>query len=161
MLRIRRGLDGKGTGAGIEGGNTDHAISNIERSERHQVVCCAGVERALIDQRTGSDDAGQAALYDAFRGLRIFQLIHDRHAFAGGEQSRQVRRQTVMRHAGHGDGVVGVLVAAGQRDTGVARQFLGVAHERFVKIAHAHQQHGIRMRRFGFQVLAHHRGVGR
>ncbi len=162
LLCIAGGLDGETTGAGIERGDADRSACRYRHGgKRDEVVGAGGVEGALIDQRAGGDHARQAAFHQAFRRFRILELIHDRDTFARGEQTRQVGAETVVRDARHRDRIVGVLVAAGQRDARVARQLLGVAHERFVEVAHAHQQHRIRMRRLGLQVLAHHRGVGR
>ena len=61
----------------------------------------------------------------------------------------------MMRKAGHGDGVFG-LVAAGQGEAQEAGGGAGVVEKELVEIAHAEEQERIGTGRFGVLILAHH-----
>ena len=71
---------------------------------------------------------------------------------AGLQELAEMRLQSVMRKARHGNG----LVTAGQRQPEHARRHLGIAVKEFVEVAHAEQQEHAGMAVLGFPVLLHH-----
>ena len=128
--------------------------------EREQQVVGFLVEQRRVGERARRDDAGDRALHRTFGGVRVADLLADRHRLAQLQQLGQVLLDRVVGHAGHFDRRAGRCAARGERDVEQPRRLLGVVVEQLVEIAHAVEQQDVRMLRLQAQVLLHHRGVG-
>ncbi len=62
----------------------------------------------------------------------------------------------MVRKAGHGDRIL-PLVATGERKVEHTRGGFGIVMEQLIEVTHAKEQERIGTRRFGIQILLHHR----
>src|SRR5205085_9547604 len=89
---------------------------------------------------------------------RVFGLLADRDAIPFTDQTRDVARDRVMRHAAHGDWCAALFVARGQSDLKFASACDGVVEEEFVEVAEAKEEQRARMLLLQFLILPQHWG---
>jgi hypothetical protein len=121
------------------------------RGERDQpVVPALGEQRTAVDGARG-DHAHHAPLDQPLP--RLAHLLDDRHAMPGGDEPVEVAVELVVGDAGERDAPVPAHRPRGERDPEHARRQLGVAVERLVEVAHAEQQHRVRVLCLEIEIL--------
>ena len=129
--------------------------------DRNEQAIALGIEQSCVGDRSGSDNAGDAALDGTLRRCRITDLLADRNRFAAADELRQILVDRVIRHARHRNRAAGGLAARSQRDVEERSRALRVAVEQLVEIAHAVEHELVGMLSLYPKVLLHHRGMGR
>ena len=156
---IRRGARGEAREFGTEArGDTRHhpkrAGRDIDPGQRRlaahfvkggEEIVPARVEQAVFGERTGGDEADDAAFHHRFRAAllgfrRVFHLLADGDAEALANERQQVAFGRVHRHTAHRDVVAEMLAAFGQRDVERFGRRNRVVEEQLVEIAHPVEQ---------------------
>ena len=69
--------------------------------DRGQEIARLRVEQRIVGERAGRDDPRHLALHESLGLLRVFDLLANRGAVAGGDDLGQVRIELMVREAGH------------------------------------------------------------
>ncbi len=134
--------------------------------QRRQVIVPARVQKRVLGQRAGRDEAHDLAPHDGL-GAALLGLGRRLHLLAHGDaepladQRQKVTLGRVHRHAAHGDVVAVVLAALGQGDVQRLGRRGGVVEEQLVEVAHAIEQQRVGILGLDRQILRHHRCDGR
>ena len=91
----------------------------------------------------------------------VFKLFAHCHLQSGTHQLRQIGVQSMMREASQFNGIGNGTRPFGEHNPQNLGGFHGILAIRFIKIAHAKQQHGIGVFRLEGEILLHQRGFGR
>ncbi len=137
------------SGREIEIGKAGGVASGVNGGE---IVVLTGIE-GRIDRGAGGEDARDIAADDLFGELWVFELIADGDAEPLAEKARDVTFGGVPGNTAHGDGTF--PVACGQRDLKLTGGGLCVVEKKFIKVAHAEEEQGVRMLTFCGPILAH------
>ena len=116
------------------------------------------VELLVLDDCTRGEDAGHLAPDKAPGSLGILDLVADDNVVALVEKLACIGFYCVPGHAAHGNGVGGILVAAGKGKLQLAGCNGRVLEEEFVEVAHAVEEEGVRIVLFDGKVLFEHGG---
>ena len=123
---------------------------------RRQIIALARVQQRVVGERAGADDPRHLAPHEPLGLLRVFRLIADGDAQAGGDELAEIAFKLMVGEAGHGDRIF-PFVAAGERQIEHSGGGFGVVEKHLVEIAHAKQQNRIPAGRLGVLILLHHR----
>ncbi|MEY3460035.1 MAG: hypothetical protein RL215_3192, partial [Planctomycetota bacterium] len=144
----------KASGGEFEPCESESGFGGCEAGEE---VALPGVEHLVVGEGAGCDDAGHFAADESFGFFGIFDLVADGSSESALNKFLEVGIELVPGEPGHGDGVIGVFIAAGESESEDAGGVLGVFEEEFVEVAHAKQEHGAGMFRFDGVIAFHHR----
>ena len=134
----------------------DVGLTERRDGERDEVVVGASLERLIVGEQTGRDDAGHAPLDHPFGAGRVFELVADGHMVALGDEPADVAVRRMVGDTRHGDGV-GLLRPRGEHEVELARRQHRVVEEELVEVAHAEEEDGVWMGRLCLGMLAHGR----
>src|SRR5467141_1596046 len=123
---------------------------------REEIVF-AGVKKRPVSSRTWRYHAHHLAAHELFARTGQFHLIADRDLESGANQARDVAFRGVVRNAAHGNRLALFAVARGESDLKLARGDYRVFVEKFVEIAQAEEQQGVRVARLDGVILLHQR----
>jgi hypothetical protein len=90
-----------------------------------------------------------------FRELGVLDLLADRDVVTLGDQTPQVRRRRLHRHAGERHVGRAAVVARRQREPELPRREARVVLEHLVEVAHPEKHDGLRVARLDLAVLLH------
>jgi hypothetical protein len=140
-------------GREVEQGHTDDFGPGRDRHDERRL---ARVQTARVGQRPGRDDADDLALDDAPGLARILDLVADSDAKPLFHESRDVRVDSVKRHAAHRDAAA-VHVLGTRRECQLQRPSRDerILVEHLVEIAHAEEEDRVAMLLLGVQILTH------
>lgn len=119
-------------------------------------VALARVEHLVVGKRSRRDDSSDFPTDEPFGFFGVFNLIADGGSESGLNEFLEVGVELVIWEPGHWDGVFGVFVATGERESEDAGCVLGVFEEEFVEVAHAKEEHGAGMFRLHSVIAFHH-----
>ncbi len=125
--------------------------------DRREEIIFAGVEDRAVSRGTRSDDPHHFAAHEFLARTWLFHLIADGDFEAGANQARDVAFGSVVRNAAHGNRLALFTVARRERNLKLARRDDGVFVEKFVEIAQAEEQQGVRVARLDGVILLHQR----
>src|SRR5467141_3790938 len=123
---------------------------------REEIVF-AGVKKRPVSSRTWRYHAHHLAAHELFARTGQFHLIADRDLESGANQARDVAFRGVVRNAAHGNRLALFAIARGESDLQLARGDDRVFIEKFVEIAEAEEQQGVRVARLDGVILHHQR----
>ena len=135
-------------------------VSNLGKSG--QEIVAAGVQQAVFGQGAGGDqthdiafDDGLVAALFGFGGALHLFADCDAEPFA--DEGQQIPFGGMNGNAAHGDVLVIVFAAFGQRDIQRFGRGHSIVKEHLVEIAHAIEQHRVWVCCLDFEILRHHR----
>ena len=164
-LNLGELVDGQqhGVGAGEFGGAEVSRGEVEQRYGRSLTIGVQGTEEVVavraegrIDGGAGGEDAGDLAANDLLGELGVFHLLADGDAVALAQKAGDVGLGGVVGDSAHGDGAF--PIPGGEGNLQLAGGGLRVVKKEFVKVAHAEEEQGVRIERFGPHVLAHEGG---
>src|SRR6266566_1130897 len=125
--------------------------------DRREKIIFAGVEDCAVGSSTRGDDPHHFAAHEFLARTWLFHLIANRDLEAGANQARDVAFGGVVRNAAHGNRLALFAVARRERNLQLARRDDRVFVEKFVEIAQAKEQQGVRVARLDGVILLHQR----
>ena len=116
---------------------------------------------AVAIGHAGCHQFHHTAFHQLLGQLRIFKLLTHCHLQSGTHQLGQIGIQSVVGKTCKFDGIGNGARPFGEYNPQNLGGFHGILAIRFIKIAHAKQQHGIGIFRLEGEILLHQRGFGR
>ena len=142
-----------------------HGLAGL-RHRREEIVG-AGDQQRILGERAGRHQPHHVAPHHGLwpaplRHLGVFELLGDGHAEALADELLQIFVRARHRHAAHRDVFARVLPALRKLNAERARRLHRVVEEQLEEIAHAVEEHEIRVLGLHLKILRHHRrGVRR
>ena len=121
---------------------------------RQEVVRLA-FQHVVMHDQSRRDQLCDAAFDQPFRLLGVFQLVANRHLESGFDKLGQIRVQAVVREPSQFHFRGAAVAPFGQHDAQDVGGIHRVGTKGLVEVAHAKQQHGVRMLGFDPVVLLH------
>ena len=112
-----------------------------------------GFEADVLDGGPGRVDAGDGTLDKPLGGSGVFDLIAEGDLVALVQELADVAFGGMPRDAAHGNGGFCVGIARSQRDLKLTRGDFGVLEKKFIKVAHAIKEQGVRIALLDAEVL--------
>ena len=126
---------------------------------RPKEVVFAVVEHVAVDGHARRHQFGDAALHQFLGEFRILKLLADSHTLAGAHESWQIGVKSVVGKSRQLDVLTRTVGTLGERDAQDFRRGDGIGRKRFIEVAHAIEQNGIRMLFLHLEELLHQRGL--
>ena len=116
-----------------------------------------GLEADVLNGGPGRVDAGDGTLDKPLGGSGVFDLIAEGDLVALVQELADVAFGGMPRDAAHGNGGFRVGIARSQRDLKLTRGDFGILEKKFIKVAHAIKEQGVRIALLDAEVLFEHR----
>ena len=145
--------DGKSSGA--EFCPREGSAIVVEKRHSSEWVFAALFEHGFVGERAWGDEAGDLATDNALGGRGVFHLLAYSHAMPCCDHPAEVAFDRMKRHARHRHACGALCERDAERFVGERR----VVVEHFIEIAHAEEEHALRVLLFECAVLPHRRRV--
>ncbi len=124
--------------------------------QRAKIGVALGLKADVVNGCAGSVDPGHGAVHQPLGGAGVLHLIAEGDFIAFVQKLADVPFRGVPRDPAHGDGRFRVGVARRERDLQLTGRNFGILKKKFIKIAHAVKEQGIRIALLDAEVLFKH-----